>query len=208
MSSKKIAEFPDVEAKLQKPTKQSAFEKQRAEAEAKRAREAAETAAVLREFEASFDDDDDNGRDGHGGGGGRYGASSQQGGPGRGPTGGSGGFGGPPAASRRHFGASALKSGPGSLGPVPPKSGPGSLGFAPKDVEGEPMEDDVEGEPMEDDVEGEPMEDDIDGERRDTAALEASFQAGGNAQVIPTGSWPGRKRMRAVDMFAESGDSD
>ncbi|KAM9874290.1 hypothetical protein VD0002_g9883 [Verticillium dahliae] len=141
MSSKKIAEFPNVEAKLQKPTKQSAFEKQRAEAEAKRAREAAETAAVLREFEASFDDDDDNGRDGHGGGGGggggRYGVSSQQGGPGRGLTGGGGGgFGGPPAASRRHFGASARKSGPGSLGPVPPKSGPGSLGFAPSSYGG------------------------------------------------------------------------
>ncbi|KAM0331639.1 hypothetical protein ACHAQA_003318 [Verticillium albo-atrum] len=125
MSSKKIAEFPDVEAKLQKPSKQSAFEKQRAEAEAKKAREAAETAAVLREFEASFDNDDGYGGGG-GGGGGRYGAS--QGIPGRGPP---GGFGGPPAASKRHFGTSSLKSGPGSLGPAPPKSGPGSLGFAP-----------------------------------------------------------------------------
>ncbi|KAM0286720.1 hypothetical protein ACHAQH_000740 [Verticillium albo-atrum] len=120
MSSKKISEFPNVEAKLQKPSKQSAFEKQRAEAEAKKAREAAETAAVLKEFEASFDNDD-----GYGGGG-RYGSS--QGGPGRGPP---SGFGGPPAASKRHFGASSLKSGPGSLGPVPAKSGPGSLGFAP-----------------------------------------------------------------------------
>ncbi|KAG7149164.1 U2 snRNP-associated SURP motif-containing protein like [Verticillium longisporum] len=78
-----------------------------------------------------------------------------------------------------------------------------------EDVAGEPMdEEDVEGEPMEDDVEGEPMEDDVDGEKRDTAALEASSQAGGNAQVIPAGTGPGRKRMRAVDMFAESGDSD
>ncbi|KAH6696832.1 coatamer subunit protein [Plectosphaerella plurivora] len=123
MSSKKIAEFPNVEAKLQKPSKQSAFEKQRAEAEAKRAREAAETAAVLKEFEKSFDNDDDYGY------GGASRSSSSQGFAPRGP-----GFGGAPpgAVGRRHFGTSTLKSGPGSLGPNPGlKSGPGSLAFNP-----------------------------------------------------------------------------
>ncbi|KAL2755957.1 hypothetical protein ACRALDRAFT_1082000 [Sodiomyces alcalophilus JCM 7366] len=120
MSSKKIAEFPAVEAKLQKPTKQSAFERQRAEAEAKRAREEAETAAVLREFEKSFDHDDDDDSSGPRRGGGQFL------GP-RGPPGGGG-----MAAPRRHFGASGLKSGPGSLGPPPSlKSGPGSLGPPP-----------------------------------------------------------------------------
>lgn len=122
MSSKKIAEFPNVEAKLQKPSKQSAFEKQRAEAEAKRAREAAETAAVLKEFQASFDDDDHSPV-----GGSRF--SSSQGLAPRGQGSGSASIGGP---GRRHFGTSNLKSGPGSLGPVSgPRSGPGSLGPAP-----------------------------------------------------------------------------
>lgn len=120
MSSKKIAEFPSVEAKLQKPSKQSAFERQRAEAEAKRAREEAETAAVLREFEKSFDheaDDDSTSGPQRGGG--------QSFGP-RGPAGGG------MAAPRRHFGASGMRSGPGSLGPPPNlKSGPGSLGPPP-----------------------------------------------------------------------------
>ncbi|OLN85172.1 U2 snRNP-associated SURP motif-containing protein [Colletotrichum chlorophyti] len=125
-SAKDLVEFPDVEAKLQKPSKQSAFEKQRAEAEAKRAREAAETAAVYQDFVKSFDHDDDDNT-----GSGRFGAMPSQRAPTK-PL----GFGGAPlggaAASRRHFGASALKSGPGSLGPVPSlKSGPGSLGPAP-----------------------------------------------------------------------------
>ncbi|KUI56112.1 U2 snRNP-associated SURP motif-containing protein [Cytospora mali] len=96
---KKIAEFPDVEAKLQKPTKQSAFERQKAEAEAKRLREEAETAAVYEDFIKSFDaDDQDNARD-------QYDRA----------VGGSG---------RRHFGApgaAAMKaSGPGTLGPAAP----------------------------------------------------------------------------------------
>ncbi|KAK5995149.1 hypothetical protein PT974_03545 [Cladobotryum mycophilum] len=88
MSTKDLADFPGVEAKLQKPTKQSAFEKQKAEAEAKRQREAAETAAVYQDFVK----------------------------PRPSAFGGSG----PPAggASRRHFGSSGLKSGPGSLGPA------------------------------------------------------------------------------------------
>ncbi|EFQ33570.1 coatamer subunit protein [Colletotrichum graminicola] len=125
-SAKDLVEFPDVEAKLQKPSKQSAFERQRAEAEAKKAREAAETAAVYQDFVKSFDhDDEDNPTTG------RFGSMSSQRPPPKAP-----GFGGAPlgaaAASKRHFGASALKSGPGSLGPVSSfKSGPGSLGPPP-----------------------------------------------------------------------------
>lgn len=116
-SGKGGAHFPNVEAKLQKPTKQSAFERQKAEAEAKRKREAAETAAVYADFVKSFDrDDDDNGRD--------TAASGNFGGPSRGRPG-FGGVGGPPGhgASKRHFVSSGLKSGPGSLGPAPPSFG-------------------------------------------------------------------------------------
>ncbi|KAI1777350.1 hypothetical protein F4818DRAFT_345793 [Hypoxylon cercidicola] len=117
MSSKKLADFPDVEAKLQKPSKQSAFEKQKADAEAKRKREAAETAAVYASFVKSFDHDDD---DDDGGA-----ASNQQGVFGNrqqgAPFGRDGARVGPP---KRYFGAgpggiSSLKSGPGSLGPPP-----------------------------------------------------------------------------------------
>ncbi|KAK3484737.1 hypothetical protein B0T13DRAFT_485114, partial [Neurospora crassa] len=58
-SSKKIAEFPDVEAKLQRATKQSAFERQKAEAEAKRRRESRlRRPAVYEDFVKSFDHDD------------------------------------------------------------------------------------------------------------------------------------------------------
>ncbi|KAI1208518.1 uncharacterized protein F4807DRAFT_429938 [Annulohypoxylon truncatum] len=116
-SKKKLADFPDLEAKLQKPSKQSAFEKQKADAEAKRKREAAETAAVYESFVKSFDhddDDDDAGAtaDQHN----AFGARQQGGYFGR-----EGGRGPPP---KRHFGAglgapSGLKSGPGSLGPAP-----------------------------------------------------------------------------------------
>jgi U2-associated protein SR140 len=110
----KIAEFPDVEAKLQKPTKQSAFERQKAEAEAKRLREAAETAAVYEDFVKSFDADDDNDR--------RSQNDRGPGGFGRPPQPRGGGFGGA-GGGRRHFGAPAgsggmKASGPGSLGPV------------------------------------------------------------------------------------------
>lgn len=118
-STKKIAEFPNVEAKLQKPTKQSAFERQKAEAEAKRLREAAETAAVYEDFVKSFDADDDN--DGHNqsAGGGAFDGSRGRA-PGFAPR---GGFGG----GKRHFGGPGglgLKSsGPGTLGPAPPSFG-------------------------------------------------------------------------------------
>ncbi|KAI9151715.1 U2 snRNP-associated SURP motif-containing protein [Paramyrothecium foliicola] len=112
-SSKGLPSFPDVEAKLQKPTKQSAFEKQKAEAEAKRQREAAETAAVYEDFVKSFDRDDD--------------GPSRPGGSTLGQPRARPGFGagGPsaPSVSKRHFGTSALKSGPGSLGPPPSSFG-------------------------------------------------------------------------------------
>ncbi|KAK6082875.1 coatamer subunit protein [Seiridium cupressi] len=128
-SSKKVVEsFPDVEAKLQKAQKQSAFDKERADREAKRKREAAETAAVYESFVKSFDNEDDEddeisaiARGGQGP------PSNRSQGPARGafmPIAGPG---------RRHFGT-GLKSGPGSLGPAPnsyARSGPGSLGPSP-----------------------------------------------------------------------------
>ncbi|KAI1759245.1 hypothetical protein GGR53DRAFT_471531 [Hypoxylon sp. FL1150] len=116
-SSKKLVDFPDVEAKLQKPSKQSAFEKQKADAEAKRKREAAETAAVYESFVKSFDHDD-NEDDGGATSGqqGVFGGRQQNA-----PFGRDGMRPGPP---KRYFGAgpggtSGMKSGPGSLGPPP-----------------------------------------------------------------------------------------
>ncbi|KAL8419917.1 hypothetical protein RB594_002900 [Gaeumannomyces avenae] len=110
-SSKKLVEFPDVEAKLQKPAKKSVFERQKEEAEAKRQREEAETAALLEDFRKSFDrgGDSDRQRDG------RFPANRTDR-PARladRPLGFAGGSG------KRHFGAQGLKSGPGSLGPAP-----------------------------------------------------------------------------------------
>ncbi|KAL7791960.1 hypothetical protein V8C37DRAFT_381113 [Trichoderma ceciliae] len=110
-SSKDPADLPRMEPKFQKPTKQSVFEKQKAEAEAKRKREAAETAAVYQDFIKSFDHDGDEDAE--------HGTTAQ-----RNQRPGLGTFVGPPSgpsgASRRHFGASpGMKSGPGSLG-MPP----------------------------------------------------------------------------------------
>ncbi|KAM0251664.1 hypothetical protein ACHAQJ_008078 [Trichoderma viride] len=111
-SSRNPADPPRMESKFQKPTKQSVFEKQKAEAEAKRKREAAETAAVYEDFVKSFDHDEDDNAE--------HGATAQ-----RSHRPGFGNLGGPPSgpsgASRRHFGGSSLgmKSGPGSLG-MPP----------------------------------------------------------------------------------------
>lgn len=112
-SSKDPADPLRLESKFQKPAKQSVFEKQKAEAEAKRKREAAETAAVYEDFIKSFDHDEDDHAE--------HGASAQ-----RNQRPGFGNFGGPPppsgpsGASRRHFGTSSgMKSGPGSLG-MPP----------------------------------------------------------------------------------------
>lgn len=121
-SSSNPAGFPDVQAKLQKPTKQSAFEKQRAEAEAKRQREEAETAAVYEDFIKSFDRDDENDdqRDARHN---NYGGGHN---PGHGPPSraGFGAGGAPPGGpSKRHFGATGLKTGPGSLGPPQPTFG-------------------------------------------------------------------------------------
>ncbi|MCJ1357152.1 MAG: hypothetical protein MMC33_007148 [Icmadophila ericetorum] len=116
----KIKEFPDIGNKLTAPTKKSLFERQKAEAEAKRAREQQETAAVYEDFVKSFDDADDGpGNNGRGGG---YSGSSGFG----------GGFGG---LSRRHFsGPPTGPGGRGGLGPARGTSGPGSLGSAPPSV--------------------------------------------------------------------------
>ncbi|KAL8998718.1 MAG: hypothetical protein Q9169_002273 [Polycauliona sp. 2 TL-2023] len=56
----KVKEFPDIGSKLAAPTKKSLFERQKAEAEAKRQREQEENAAVYEDFVKSFDDDGDN----------------------------------------------------------------------------------------------------------------------------------------------------
>ncbi|TGO42949.1 hypothetical protein BHYA_0004g00750 [Botrytis hyacinthi] len=120
MSSKKIIEFPDVSNKLQAPSKKSLFERQKADAEAKRLREEAETKAVYEDFVKSFDDEDDApaaGADGMGGMGGmggnrHFGRGGFSSGMGRGGFGDSrGGF-----APRGGLG---MGSGPGSLGPLP-----------------------------------------------------------------------------------------
>ncbi|KZZ96783.1 coatamer subunit protein [Moelleriella libera RCEF 2490] len=108
-------DFAAAKVKLQKPTKQSAFERSKAEAEAKRKREAEETAAVYADFVKSFDRDDDDRRDS---------PAAKAGAPSRGRLGPGGGRGGAPppsghGASKRHFVSSGLKSGPGSLGPPP-----------------------------------------------------------------------------------------
>lgn len=119
----KIREFPDISTKLTAPTKKSLFEKQKAEAEAKRQREQQETAAVYEDFIKSFDDTDDKqpsttfnargGGFGNSGGGTPFGGGPSKrhfSGPPTGPSSRGGGFGGgrgPP-------------TGPGSLGPPPP----------------------------------------------------------------------------------------
>ncbi|KAK5464871.1 hypothetical protein LTS15_001434 [Exophiala xenobiotica] len=111
---------PDLPSKLAVSTKKSVFERQKAEAEAKKAREKAETAAVLEDFVKSFDDDD----------GDRCTFPARRGGFGGGSAP-ANNFG--PGPGKRHFTSSGLKSGPGSLGSSPSlsKSGPGSLGSTP-----------------------------------------------------------------------------
>lgn len=111
-----IQEFPDISNKLAAPSKKSLFERQKAEAEAKRLREEAETAAVYEDFVKSFDDDgpprSSSSRDRPGGREASAAASRSA-------------IGGP---QRRHFAGSTSaaagraggpKSGPGSLGPPP-----------------------------------------------------------------------------------------
>ena len=113
----KIKEFPDISNKLTAPTKKSVFERQKAEAEAKRQREQEETAAVYEDFLKSFDDDDDTG-------------APNKAPPGRGGGfGDRGGLGGP---SKRHYsGPPAGPGGRGGLGGGRGNSGPGSLGPPP-----------------------------------------------------------------------------
>ena len=115
----KIKEFPDVSNKLTAPSKKSLFERQKAEAEAKRQKEQEETAAVYEDFVKSFDDaDDENDSRSAFASRGGFGSNVPSGGSGfskrhfTGPTGGLSGRG----TSSRGRGA----SGPGSLGPPPP----------------------------------------------------------------------------------------
>lgn len=119
----KIEEFPDISSKLTAPTKKSIFERQKAEAEAKRQREQAETAAVYEDFVKSFEDQDEdsapsagNLRSAPGGASGTLGAGPGFGGPSKRH------FTGPPTgpAAGRGLGGSRGGSGPGSLGPPPP----------------------------------------------------------------------------------------
>ena len=113
----KIQEFPEISSKLTAPTKKSVFERQKAEAEAKRQREQEETAAVYEDFVKSFDHDEDRPSLTGTGGGLRGGSTGSRGG---------GALGG---LSKRHFSGppagrgglgSRGNSGPGSLGPPPP----------------------------------------------------------------------------------------
>lgn len=134
-AEKKITEFPEAEAKLQAPTKKSLFERQKAEAEAKRLREEAETKAVYEDFVKSFDDQDDEPPPGAGfNNGGRFG--------------GGGGFGDVTGPPKRHYGQGglgmgtlsgpasgrgtgrAVGTGPGSLGPPPTKKRAFEGGFS------------------------------------------------------------------------------
>ncbi|KAG9240831.1 hypothetical protein BJ878DRAFT_523946 [Calycina marina] len=165
-SDKKINQFPDLQNKLHAPTKKSLFERQKAEAEAKKRREDAETKAAYDDFVKSFDDDDGDVGSAYGGGrgeeGSRYGRAH---------------FSGPP---RRHYGSGPGSqqqlggrgyggdrgrggSGPGSLGPGPglamkrtyenyhqPREDRGLLGFGDHDDHASPAcalnnEDDVMG---------------------------------------------------------------
>ncbi|KAL4736588.1 hypothetical protein BDV11DRAFT_193563 [Aspergillus similis] len=98
--------FPDVSSKLSAPAKKSLFERQKAEAEAKRARERAETAAVYEDFVKSFEDDSPVPE-----------RSTFEGKQNRFANRNTG-FGGP---AKRHFTSSGPRmSGPGTLGPPPP----------------------------------------------------------------------------------------
>ncbi|CAI7619723.1 unnamed protein product [Penicillium glandicola] len=92
--------FPDVSAKLSALPKKSLFERQKAEAEAKRAREKAETAAVYEEFVKSFEDEE------------QIVPETLDGGPNTFRRG---------VPVKRHFAASSSRgSGRGPLGPPPP----------------------------------------------------------------------------------------
>jgi U2-associated protein SR140 len=97
--------FPNVKDKLTAPTKKSAFEKSRLEAEAKRLREEAETAAVYKDFVASFDQEPSGVSSSAGSGGARGGFGTLRGGL----------KGAPPGPGRRHFtGVPSSRGGIGS----------------------------------------------------------------------------------------------
>lgn len=106
--SNKPKGFPDISAKLSALPKKSLFERQKAETEAKRAREQAETAAVYEDFVKSFEDDaPSTSRPPLDGRANAFGANN---------NGRNTGFGGGPA--KRHFTSSGPRaSGPGTLGP-------------------------------------------------------------------------------------------
>ncbi|KAI9889416.1 MAG: hypothetical protein M1814_005352 [Vezdaea aestivalis] len=115
--SSDLHNFPQLNTKLAAPSKKSLFERQKAEAEAKRQREEAETAAVLQDFVKSFEDDDDGfstrpsafRSD-------NPGFERSSGPPKRHYT-------GPPGGGRSAIGGARVGipiSGPGSLGPFPP----------------------------------------------------------------------------------------
>ncbi|KKZ62639.1 hypothetical protein EMCG_03049 [[Emmonsia] crescens] len=101
----KVKGFPDLSSKLSAPAKKSLFERQKAEAEAKRAREKAETEAVYEDFVKSFQNDADTST--------RPNASGRTGPYARG---GSVHSAGPIAPSKRHFTASTMRSGPDNRG--------------------------------------------------------------------------------------------
>lgn len=110
----KFKDFPDIGSKLAAPTKKSLFERQKAEAEAKRQREQDETAAVYEDFVKSFDDEGDStpsvgGRSSSG-----FGGTSSGGPPRRHFSG------APPGPGVRGGFGGRANSGPGSLGPPPP----------------------------------------------------------------------------------------
>lgn len=109
-----MATAPSNSNKQSAPSRKSVFERQKEEAEAKKAREKAETAAVYEDFVKSFDDD------------GTSPAST------RGKPHAAGFSSTVPGPGKRHFTGSGMKSGPGSLGPSPhmQKRVPGSIGPA------------------------------------------------------------------------------
>lgn len=124
-SNKNLVEFPDAEAKLQKPTEKSAYEKRKAEERAKKQKKEQEDAEFLQGFLKDFadDDSDDNGIFSQKS---RPNNSKHGTGPPDRPH-----FGNQPpqfggGAGKRHFGVPSgtpLKSGPGSLGPPPTSFG-------------------------------------------------------------------------------------
>ncbi|KAL2868290.1 SWAP/Surp domain-containing protein [Aspergillus lucknowensis] len=105
MADEKSKTFPEISSKLSALPKKSLFERQKAEAEAKRARERAETAAVYEDFVKSFEDDAAPADGAISEGKSKLGIRNT-------------GYGGGPA--KRHFTSSGPRmSGPGTLGPAP-----------------------------------------------------------------------------------------